>query len=352
MVNNITIANHKIGPGHRPFIVAEMSGNHGGSLERALDIVKAAKKAGAHALKLQTYTADTITLDVREKDFVINQSDRGFEDITLYDLYEKASTPWEWHKPVYDLCRELGIICFSAPFDESAVDFLESLDTPCYKIASFENVHIPLIKKVAGTGKPIIMSTGMATKDELEEAVETAREAGCKEIALLKCTSVYPADPADANLLTLPDMIDTFGVPVGLSDHTMGTCVAIASVAMGASIIEKHFTLSRSGAGVDSSFSIEPDELASLVDESERAWKALGKVHYGPVGKEAESVKFRRSIYIAEDMEPGELFTGDNVRVVRPGFGLAPKYFDKILGQKISTKAKKGTPLSWELIAK
>ncbi len=349
-MEEIMIASRKVGRGHPPFIVAEMSGNHGQSLDRALAIVEAAAKAGAHALKMQTFTADTITLDVSENEFFISDPNNRLEGDSLYTLYEKAHTPWEWHEPILNRCKELGIIGFSAPFDETAVDFLESLNVPCYKIASFENVHIPLIRKVAATGMPVIMSTGMASEDELAEAVKVAREAGCENIILLKCTSVYPADPDSANILTIPHMRELFNLQVGLSDHTIGIGVALASVALGATVIEKHFTLDQSDDGIDSSFSLEPDDLRALVVESERAWRALGDVSYGPSEKEKASLQFRRSLYIAQDMKKGDVFTEKNLRAVRPGLGLPPKHLPSLIGRRIAKDARKGTPLSWDIV--
>jgi pseudaminic acid synthase len=336
-----------IGKKYAPFIIAEMSGNHNQSLERALEIVEAAAKSGAHALKLQTYTADTITLDVSCDDFLIDDEDSLWKGQNLYDLYKLAYTPWEWHKPIMQRANELGMICFSSPFDESAVDFLEELNVPVYKIASFENNHLPLIKKVASTGKPIIISTGMATIAEIDEAVTAAREAGCNDLVLLKCTSTYPASPENSNLLTIPHMRELFDCVVGLSDHTMGVGTSIAAVAHGATVIEKHFTLARSDGGVDSAFSLEPDEMQSLVIETKRAWQSLGMVSYGATGYEEKSKIFRRSLYVSEDMSAGDVFTEKNLRIVRPGFGLAPKYYDKLLGTKVRNKMKKGTPLSW-----
>jgi len=346
----INIAGRKIGTGHPPFIIAEMSGNHNQSFERALAIVESAAKAGAHALKLQTYTADTMTLDIAEGDFFINDPDSLWNGKSLYDLYKEAYTPWEWHKPIFDRCRELGLIYLSTPFDETAVDFLEELIVPCYKIASFENTDIPLIRKVAATGKPIIISTGMATIAELDETVRTAREAGCSDLTLLKCTSSYPATPENTNILTIPHMTELFDCQVGLSDHTMGIGVAVASVALGATLIEKHFTLSHADGGMDSAFSIEPDEMSALVTETKRAWQALGKISYGPTKKENASLQFRRSLYVAEDMKKGDVLTKDNLRPIRPGGGLQPKYFDIILGGKVNCDVRKGTPMRWELL--
>jgi len=347
----ININDRKIGPGHPPFIIAEMSGNHNQSLDRALSIVEAAAKAGAHAVKLQTYTADTMTLDIAEREFFINDPDSLWKGKSLYDLYKEAYTPWEWHKPIFDRCRELGLIYLSTPFDETAVDFLEELEVPCYKIASFENTDIPLIRKVAATGKPMIISTGMATIAELDETVRTAREAGCEFLILLKCTSTYPATPENTNILTIPHMAKLFDCQVGLSDHTMGIGAAVASVALGATMIEKHFTLSRADGGVDSAFSMEPDEMRALVIETKRAWQALGKITYGPTEKEKKSLIFRRSLYIVQDMKKGDSLTRENLRAIRPGLGLAPKYYDTLLGKCVNRDTEKGTSLNWGMIS-
>ncbi|MDQ0929581.1 pseudaminic acid synthase [Bacillus atrophaeus] len=349
-MNEINIDGRSIGPHHPPFIIAEMSGNHNQSLERAFKIIEAAAKAGAHALKIQTYTADTMTLNMNTKDFTIEDNNSLWSGSTLYTLYQQAYTPWEWHKPIFDKCRELGMIPLSTPFDESAVDFLEDLGVPIYKIASFENTDIPLIKKVAATGKPIIISTGMATVAEIDETIRAAKRAGCKELILLKCTSTYPASPENTNISTIPHMKELFNCQVGLSDHTMGTGVAVASVALGATVIEKHFTLSRADGGVDSAFSLEPHELKELVIETERAWQALGQITYGPTDKEKASLKFRRSIYVKKDIKAGEIFTKENIKVVRPGYGLEPKYFDLIIGRTAKKHISAGTPLGWDYI--
>jgi pseudaminic acid synthase len=349
-MKEIKIQSRMIGPNHPPFIIAEMSGNHNHSLERALEIVEAAAKAGAHALKIQTYTADTMTLNLAKKDFMIDDKDSLWSGNNLYQLYQQAYTPWEWHQPIFDRCLELGLIPFSTPFDESAVDFLEDLNIPLYKIASFENNHIPLIKKVASTGKPMIISTGMATLAELDETVRTARNAGCKDIILLKCTSTYPATPENTNISTIPHMRELFNCQVGLSDHTMGIGVSIASVTLEATVIEKHFTLSRADGGVDSAFSMEPDEMHSLVVETERAWQAIGNVTYGATGQERNSMQFRRSIYITKDLKAGDIFTKDNLRVIRPGYGLAPKYYEQLLGKKATIDIKAGTPTDWTIL--
>lgn len=341
----IEIAGRQIGPDHPPFVIAEMSGNHNQSLERALAIVEAAAAAGAHAIKLQTYTADTMTLDVRGGSFEINDPDSLWAGQNLHDLYKKAYTPWEWHAPIMQRARELGLICFSSPFDETAVDFLEDLGAPAYKIASFENNHLPLIAKAASTGKPLIISTGMATLGELDDAVKTAREAGCQQLVLLKCTSNYPASPENTNLRTIPHLRQLFNTEVGLSDHTMGIGAAVAAIALGASVVEKHFTLARADGGVDSAFSLEPAELASLVQETERAWQALGEVRYGPTEAEQKSLVFRRSIYVAEDIAEGELFTTKNLKVVRPGDGAPPKWLDLVLNRRSACALSKGLPL-------
>ncbi|MEC1637551.1 pseudaminic acid synthase [Schinkia azotoformans] len=345
----LKIGNRQIGKGYKPFIIAEMSGNHNQSLEKALQIVEAAAEAGVDALKLQTYTADTMTLDINKGEFFINNPDSLWKGKSYYDLYKEAYTPWEWHEAIFKRCRELGLIAFSSPFDETAVDFLEKLDVPCYKIASFENTDIPLIEKAASTGKPLIISTGMATVAELDETVWAARQAGCKDIILLKCTSTYPASPENSNLLTLPHIRELFQCEVGLSDHTMGIGVGVASVVLGATVIEKHFTTSRAEGGTDAAFSMEPDEMKALVTETEKAWKSLGAISYGPTKAEQASLKDRRSLYVAEDICAGEILTKENIRAIRPGFGLAPKHFKNVLGKKAKVDIKKGTPLSWEL---
>ncbi len=349
-MKTIEIKGRKIGSDYAPFIIAEMSGNHNQSLERALEIVEAAARSGAHGLKIQTYTADTMTLDLCEGEFFINDSTSLWQGNSLYKLYQQAYTPWEWHEPIFERCRELGIIGFSTPFDATAVDFLESLDVPCYKIASFENTDLPLIRKVASTGKPMIISTGMANVAELDETVRTAKESGCENIILLKCTSTYPATPENTNILTIPHLRDLFDVQVGLSDHTMGIGVSVASVALGATVIEKHFTLARADGGVDSAFSMEPEEMRQLVIESARAWQALGKISYGVTEAEKKSIIFRRSLYIAQDMKKGDTLTPANLRAIRPGSGLPPKYYDILLGKRIGRDVKAGQPLQWDLI--
>jgi len=351
MSTSITIGNRQVGQDHPPFVIAEMSGNHNQSLDRALAIVEAAAKAGAHALKLQTYTADTMTLDIDEGEFYIEDPNSLWKGASLHKLYQLAYTPWEWHAPIFKRASELGMLAFSTPFDESAVDFLESLDVPCYKIASFENTDLPLIRKVAATGKPMIISTGMASVAELDESVRTARAAGCKDLILLKCTSTYPATPENTNIRTIPHLRDLFGTEVGLSDHTMGTGVSVASVALGATVIEKHFTLSRAEGGVDSAFSMEPAEMASLVLESERAWQALGRITYGAASAQEEKSKvYRRSLYISRDLKAGEILDATSVRAIRPGLGLAPKFIDMVMGKAVKLDVKRGTPVSWDLL--
>lgn len=344
------IAGREIGPGSPPFIIAEMSGNHNQSLERALALVEAAAAAGAHALKLQTYTADTITIDVKADGFVVADPGNLWAGATLHHLYQLAHTPWEWHEPIFKRCRELGMLAFSTPFDESAVDFLETLDPPCYKIASFENIHLPLIRKAAATGKPLIISTGMASVAELDDAVRAAREAGCERLVLLKCTSTYPANPENTNILTIPHLRQLFNCEVGLSDHTMGIGVAVASVALGATVIEKHFTMRRSDGGVDSAFSMEPEEMAALARETKQAWQALGKVSYGPTPSEMKSLQFRRSLYIVADLQPGDTLSNENLRAIRPGLGLPPKHLEGLFGKKVNRSIKRGTPMSWDFL--
>lgn len=345
------LCGRRIGRDAPPFVIAEMSGNHNQSLPRSLEIVEAAARSGAHALKIQTYTPDTMTLDLDDGDFFVGDKSNLWHGTTLYKLYAEAHTPWEWHKAIFERAAQLGMIAFSSPFDASAVDFLESLDVPCYKIASFENTDIQLIRKVASTGKPVILSTGMATVSELGDAVAAAREAGCRDLVLLKCTSSYPAPPDDTNIRTIPHMREMFGCEVGLSDHTMGVGVSVASVALGASVIEKHFTLARADGGVDSTFSLEPHEMRSLVDETERAWRSLGAVSYGPTSAELKSLKYRRGLRVIADLAPGSILTPANVKAIRPGGGLTSEYLDVVLGRKVKTAVKRGTALSWDLIS-
>ncbi len=348
--HEVLIAGRKIGPGHEPFIIAEMSGNHNQSLERALAIVDAAADAGVHAVKIQTYTADTMTLDLNEGEFRIDDPHSLWAGRSLYDLYREAHTPWDWHRAIFERCRQRGIVGFSTPFDETAVEFLESLNTPVYKIASFENTDLPLIRKAAATGKPLIISTGMATEEELTECVDAARSAGCKDLILLKCVSAYPASPESMNLHTIPYLKELFDVEVGLSDHTLGLAVPLAAVALGATVIEKHFTTARADGGVDSVFSLEPTELKELVRESKRAWQALGQVSLGVTDEDRKSQQFRRSLYISEAMKKGDLLSRKNLRIIRPGYGLPPKFFEQVLGRTVRCDVAKGTPMSWDLL--
>jgi pseudaminic acid synthase len=346
----ILIDGKKVGAGEKPFVIAEMSGNHNQSLERALEIVEVAARTGVHALKIQTYTPDTMTIDLDEREFHISDPTSLWAGASLYKLYGEAYTPWEWHKPIFDRARELGMIPFSTPFDDTSVDFLESLGVPCYKIASFENTDLPLIRRVAATGKPLIISTGMACLAELDETVRAAREAGCKELILLKCTSTYPATAENTNILTIPHLRELFGCEVGLSDHTMGIGVSVASVALGATVIEKHFTLNRADGGVDSAFSMEPAEMAQLVVETERAFAAMGQVRYGPTDAEKKSLQYRRSLYIVSDLKAGDVLTQENLRAIRPGLGLPPKYHQAVLGKAVKVNVKRGTALDWNCL--
>jgi len=350
MSDPIRLAGRPIGRGYAPLVIAEMSANHNQSLDRALQIVEAAAIAGAHGLKIQTYTADTMTLDLDEREFHIGDPSSPWTGVSLYELYKAAYTPWEWHRPIFDRARELGLIAFSTPFDVSAVECLEALDVPCYKIASFENTDLPLIRRVAATGKPLIISTGMASVAELDDSVQAARNAGCRDLILLKCTSSYPATPENTNLLAIPHLRELFQCEVGVSDHTMGIGVATASVALGATVIEKHFTLDRRDGGVDSAFSMEPSEMAQLVVETARAWQALGHVSYGPTAAEMPSLQFRRSLYVVKDLKVGDVLTPENVRAIRPGLGLAPKFLDDVLGRRAAVDIARGTPLAWDIL--
>ncbi len=332
----------------RPFVIAEMSGNHNHSLERAIKIVEAAAEAGVDAVKLQTYTADTMTIDCREGEFFISDPNNLWYGQSLYELYQKAYTPWEWHEPIFRRCKELGIIGFSTPFDSTAVDYLEKQEVQAYKIASFENIDAPLIRKVAATGKPMLVSSGMATVSDLDKCVRTARRAGCRDLALLKCTSVYPAAVEDSNLLTIPHMQQLFDCPIGISDHTQGIGASIAAVALGASIIERHFTLSRTDGGVDATFSLEPSEMKQLVQEARNAYRALGRIKYGPTSN--ESTLARRSLYVVKDIKAGDVLNEENMRSIRPGKGMSPEFYDVLLGKKVNTDIARGTPLSWDFI--
>jgi N-acetylneuraminate synthase len=339
-----------ISPDHKPFVIAEMSGNHNQSLERAFEIVDAAAEAGANALKLQTYTADTITFNGTSDEFVIKDQNSLWKNQNLHKLYQMAYTPWEWHKPIFDRAKAHGMLAFSSPFDTTAVDFLESLDVPCFKIASFENTDHILLKKVAQTGKPIIMSTGVASIADIQESVGILRKNGCKDLVLLKCTSTYPATPESTNLLTIPHMAALFDCQIGLSDHTMGIGAGIAAVALGARVLEKHFTLRRADGGVDSSFSLEPEELKNLVVESERAFLAMGKVNYILSEKEQKSLQYKRSLYVIEPMKSGEVFSELNVSSIRPSNGLHTRYYEEILGKTATQDIEAGTALSWGLV--
>ncbi len=339
-----------IGPSAEPFVIAEMSGNHNQSLNRALQIVDAAADCGAHALKIQTYTADTMTIDVKNREFFIDNPNSLWKGRSLHELYQEAHTPWEWHASIFERCKKRGMIGFSTPFDASAVDFLESLGVELYKLASFENTDLPLVRKIAATGKPLIASTGMASISELDDLVKAARQAGCKQLVLLKCTSTYPAEPCGSNIATIPHLRDLFQVQVGLSDHTPGIGVAVASVALGATVVEKHFTLARSEGGVDSAFSIEPPELKQLVIETKRAWQGMGKISYGASEAEKSSMVFRRSVYIVNDLKAGDILTKENLRVIRPGYGLPPKFYETLLGRKIGKDVARGTAMSWDLL--
>lgn len=347
-MHSIKINQHLIGSNFVPYIIAELSANHNGKLDTALKIIEEAKKAGADAVKIQTYKPDTITLNCDTPEF--RHQGGLWNGLTLYELYQQAHTPWEWHKPLFDHAHKLGITLFSSPFDTTAVDLLEDLNTPAYKIASFEIVDLPLIEYVARTDKPMIISTGMADAEEIQAAIDTAKGAGCKELAILHCVSGYPAPAEDYNLHTIPDMIQRFGLVTGLSDHTLDNTTAITSIGLGAAIIEKHFTLDRNGGGPDDSFSLEPAELAALCRDSQTAWRALGRVDYGRKSSEQGNVKFRRSLYFVKTMQAGDVITQDCIRSVRPGYGLPPKYYDVLLGKRVTCDVAMGTPVSWELM--
>lgn len=347
-LSSIKIGNRIIGESEPPYIIAELSGNHNMSKERALELVRKAKECGADAVKLQTYKADTMTLDISTDEFFIKDPGSLWEGKSLYQLYEEAHTPWEWHEDIFKLAKDLGIDSFSSPFDETAVDFLEELDVPCYKIASFENTDIPLIRKIASTGKPVMMSTGMASLKELAISVEELKSFGCKEIILLKCTSAYPAEAKDANMLMIPKLRDIFDLNIGLSDHSMGNTVPLVATSLGVVVIEKHFTLDRNDGGVDSAFSMEPAEFKELVLEVKKAKSALGTGKFSLSDKEKSSKRYRRSIYISTDLNEGEVLSLENVKVIRPSLGLEPIHLENILGKKVNKNLKKGTPLSWD----
>ena len=344
----ISIAGRKVGQSHSPYVIAEMSANHNGKLESALLIIEEAKKANADAIKLQTYKPDTITINCDTDDFMIKGG--LWNGRTLYDLYQEAHMPWEWHRPLFDHARKLGITIFSSPFDNTAIDLLEDLNAPAYKIASFEAVDLSLIKYAASTGKPMLISTGMADADEIADAVEAAREGGCKDLAILHCVSGYPAPAHDYNLLTVSDMIRRFGLVTGLSDHTLDNTTAIASITLGASIIEKHFTLDRKGGGPDDSFSLEPDQLAALCTGVKTAWQALGEVNYARKSSEQSNVKFRRSIYFVKALSAGDFIKTEDIRIVRPGYGVKPKFLDEVVGRKVLCDVQQNTPVSWEIL--
>ncbi len=344
------IGQRHIGLAQQPYVIAELSGNHNQSLDRALALVDAAADAGADAVKLQTYTADTMTIHVDAPGFVIDDPKSLWNGRHLYELYEEAHTPWDWHAPIFRRAAEQGLHCFSTPFDDTAVDFLESLGAPAYKIASFECTDLPLIRKVAATGKPMIISTGMATLAEIDETVRAAREAGCRDFVLLKCTSTYPATPENTHLRTIPVLREAFGCEVGLSDHTMGCGAAVAAVALGASVVEKHLTLARADGGVDAAFSLEPAELRQLRTETQRAWQALGEVRFGGSAAEAPSKLHRRSLYVVKDLKAGDRLTSMNLRAIRPGHGLPPKHLEELLGCAVTQDVKRGTPAHWALV--
>ncbi len=343
MTKTFEITGHPIGPAHPPYVIAEISANHNGKIENAIALIDAAKAAGASAVKLQTYRPDTITLDCDDKEFKI--SGGLWDGRTLYELYQEAHMPWEWHAPLFEHAREAGITIFSSPFDPTAIDLLEDLNAPAYKIASFEAVDLPLIRYAASTGKPLIISTGLADADEIAEAIEAAREGGCKELAILHCVSGYPAPAEDYNLRTIPDMIARFGLVTGLSDHTLDNTTAITSVALGSSIIEKHFTLDRTGGGPDDSFSLEPTEMAALCRDAYTAWSALGSVDYGRKASEQGNIQFRRSLYFVKDLKAGEVITADAIRSVRPGYGAAPKYLDRVIGRQVASDTPANSPV-------
>lgn len=349
-MHSITIENFKIGPEHPPFVIAEISANHNQSFERAIQLIEASKASGAHAVKLQTYTPDTMTLNIRDNEFVIQDPESLWYGRSLYDLYQEAHTPWEWHQPLFQRCRELDLIAFSTPFDETAIDFLETQHVPCYKIASLEITHLPLIRKAAATGKPLFISTGAATLAEIDDAVRVARQAGCQELILLKCTAAYPAPPKASNLMTIRHMSESFDTQVGLSDHTAGIGAAVAASALGACAIEKHFTLARDDGGVDAAFSLEPEEMRALVIESKRAWEAIGQVQYGVAAEEKSIALLRRSLYFVKDLKAGQMITPEHIKAIRPGLGLSPKEYDRIIGLSVKKDVKRGEAVQWKHI--
>jgi N-acetylneuraminate synthase len=348
----IKIGNRVIGKNTRPFIIAEMSGNHNQSLERALELVKFAADSGVDAIKLQTFKPDTITMDCRNPEFIVGGGNDYWEGESLFDLYKKAATPYGWHKEIFNKAKEYGLLAFSSPFDTEAVGFLESLDVPCYKIASFENTDHLILEAVAKTGKPVIMSTGVSKISDIQESIEVLKKNGCKELVLLKCTSSYPASPSSTNISTIPHMKELYGVPIGLSDHTMGLGVSIASVALGAVMIEKHFTLDRNDGGVDSAFSLEPIEFEALVKETERAFLSIGKPNYTLSEKEVLNKSYKRSLYVVKDIKKGELISDKNIKSIRPGLGLHTRNYKEVLNRKATTDIKRGTPLAWSHISK
>ena len=350
-IKSIHIKNKSIGSDSEPFVIAEISGNHNQSIETAFKIVAAAAESGASAIKLQTYTPDTMTLNIKTDDFKITSQNSLWSGEYLYDLYSKAYTPWEWHKEIFDYAKELGLIAFSSPFDETAVEFLENLDVPCYKIASFENIDLPLIGIAAKTQKPLFISTGLAEENEIKDAVECARDNGCKDLILLKCTSKYPADNIDLNLATINDLKNKYKCWVGYSDHTIGTTAAVASIALGAVVVEKHLSLSATKKSVDSEFSANEVNFKNLCEEINCCYKSLGKVKYGPIPSEMDSLKFRRSIYVVKNIDKGNILTTENMKCIRPGYGLEPKYYNELIGKKVNCDLKMGTPMNLSYIS-
>jgi pseudaminic acid synthase len=351
LTRSINLGKTQVGLSHRPVVIAELSGNHGGSLERALNLVRAAAASGVDGIKLQTYTPETMTLNIARNEFIIGESSSLWSGRSLFDLYVEGQTPWEWHGPIFALAKDLDLLAFSTPFDSSAAEFLDRLGAPCFKIASSENTDLPLIRKVASFGKPIIISTGMATLSEIEDAVGAARISGCKDLILLKCSASYPADSVEANLRTIPNMREIFDCEVGISDHTLGIGTSITAVALGATLIEKHFTLDKLDGAVDSKFSMDPAEMKQLVGDVKESWASLGNVKYGPSKSEELSIRYRRSLYVVEDMQLGETISSKNVRAIRPGLGMPIKNLDIVIGRRVNQKILKGTPLTWEIIS-